>query len=102
MKGRAKVEVFGPLRDPRTGRNSLALNQYFSLVKYIESSDAKNQTDLQFMDITQVNLNNYPAVQRALAQGQHPPIVVIDGVIKYSGSIPYEAVYQDVKRTFRG
>lgn len=102
MKGRVKVEVFGTLRDPQTGRNSLALNQYFSLVKYIESSDAKNRADLQFVDITQINLNNYPAVQRALAQGHHPPIVVIDGAMKYSGSIPYEAVYQDVKGTLRG
>lgn len=98
MNGKVKVEVFGIARDPRTGKNSLPLRKYFSLVKYLESSDVMDKTDLQFIDTTEVSMAKYPEVQRALSLGRPTPIVAINGVVKYFGDIPYERVYQDIKR----
>jgi hypothetical protein len=98
MRRKVKVDVFGKSRDPRTGQNSLPLKKYFSLVKYLENSDMIDKVDLHFTDPTEVSMASYPAVQKALQQGKPEPIVVIDGVVKYFGNIPYEAVYQDVKK----
>lgn len=100
MKSRVKVEVFGAARNPRTGLNSVALQKYFSLVDYLQGSDVKDNVDLNFIDTAVTNIDNYPAVKNALQQGQPTPITVINGVVKYFGNIPYEAVYQDVKRTY--
>lgn len=100
MKSRVKVEVFGVARNPQTGLNSLALQKYFSLVNYLQSSDAKDSVDLNFIDPTVTNIDNYPTVKNALQQGRPTPIIVVNGVAKYFGNIPYEAVYQDVKRTY--
>lgn len=98
MNSKVKIEVFGIARDPKTGQNSLSLEKYFSLVRYLEASDVVSKVDLHFIDITKTAMINYPAVQRKLQEGHPIPIVVIDGVVKYYSIIPYEKVYQDIKR----
>jgi hypothetical protein len=98
MIRRVKVDVFGPAKDPRTGGNSLPLKMYFSLNRYLQSSDAANSVDLHFVDSTTPEINSYPAANSMLQQGNPAPLVAIDGAVKYTGSIPYEQVYQDVKR----
>ena len=98
MNSKVKVEVFGIARDPQTSQNSLPLEKYFSLVRYLEGSDIAGKVDLHFIDITKTAMTNYPAVQRKLQEGRQIPIVVIDEVVKYYSIIPYEKVYQDIKR----
>jgi hypothetical protein len=99
MRRKVKVHVFGTSRDPKTGLNSLALRKYFSLVKYLESGDVIDKVDLHFIDTNTADMNNYPAAQNALKQGRPTPIVEIDGVVKYFGDIPYETIYQYIKKT---
>lgn len=98
LKGKVKIDVFGILRDPVTGKNSLPLNKYFSLLKYLGSSDIVNRVELHYFDTKEVPMENYPEVQKTLQSGRPEPVVVIDGAVKYSGDIPYESVYQDAKR----
>jgi hypothetical protein len=98
MIRRVRVDVFGPARDPRTGGNSLPLKMYFSLNKYLQSSDVGGSVDLHFVDSTTPEINSYPAAKNMIQQGSPPPLVAINGAVKYTGSIPYEQVYQDAKR----
>lgn len=97
MNGKVKVDVFGISRDPATGKNSLPLKKYFSLVDYFESSGIGDKVDLHFIDTAHASLAGYPAVQKALDSGKPEPIVAVNGVVKYYGIIPYESVYQDIK-----
>jgi hypothetical protein len=98
MRDKVNVDVFGIARDPKTGKNSIQLNMYFSLLRYLESSDAGSKVDLRFIDITKTAMENFPAAQSMLKNGKPLPMVAINGVVKYFGSIPYENVYQDVKK----
>ncbi|KPU43844.1 hypothetical protein OXPF_25890 [Oxobacter pfennigii] len=98
MNGTVKIDVFGVARDPQTKLNSLALKKYFSLVNYLEGSDVINNVDLHFIDTTETDMNNYPAVKNAIQQGRPLPITAVDGVVEYYGDIPYETIYQHVKR----
>jgi hypothetical protein len=98
MNGNVKVDVFGPERDPKTDGNSLPLKMYFSLIRYLQSSDVNNKVDLNFVDTTKTEINSYPAAKSMIQKGAKAPLIAINGIIKYSGSIPYEQVYQDIKR----
>lgn len=98
MREKVKIEVFGISRDPKTGGNAVPLKMYFSLVRYLNSSDMGNKVDLRFIDINEPAMANYPSVKSELQKGTPVPIVTINGSIKYSGSIPYESIYQDIKR----
>lgn len=98
MNGKVKVDVFGISRDPSTGKNSLDIRKYFSLVKFLESSDVISKVDMHFIDTSETAMAKYPAVQKALQSRKPTPIVAINGTVKYFGNIPYESVYQDIKR----
>lgn len=98
MNDKVKIDVFGISRDPKTGGNAVPLKMYFSLLKYLNSSDVADKVDLHFVDINEPAMANYPAVKSAIQRGTPVPVVSINNSIKYSGSIPYESVYQDVKR----
>jgi hypothetical protein len=98
MVGRVRVNVFGPTKDPRTGGSSLPLKMYFSLNKYLQSSNIGNKVDLHFVDSTTSEINSYPAAKSMLQKGSPAPLVAINGAVKYTGSIPYEQVYQDILR----
>lgn len=98
MNGKVKVQVFGKAIDPKTHQNSLQLKKYFSLVRYLEGSDIKNKAELSFIDPDEPAMADYPSVLGAIKAGKPTPIVTIDGALKYYGDIPYESVYQDIKR----
>jgi len=102
MNGKVKVDVFGIARDPKTGGNSTYLRMYFSLIRYLQSSDIGDKVDLHFIDINEPAMANYPTAKSMLQKGSPMPLLSINGDIKYSGSIPYETVYQDIKRTIGG
>ncbi len=71
---------------------------YDKLKKFIEESDVNNKTELEFIDLDQINIKEkYPKIKETIDKGFEPPITVIDDIIRYYGGISESLVYKDIK-----
>lgn len=71
---------------------------YNSLVKYIRSSSIKDNVKIKFIDVISDDIGVYPAVYEILRKGYAIPIVTINGIAKFYGGIPYEAIYSEIEK----
>lgn len=72
---------------------------YKELREYISSSDVKNNTELEFIDIDTMNLqeDEFLRIKDLISSGFEPPITVVDGIIRYYGGISNIYIYKDIK-----
>lgn len=72
---------------------------YKELKEFINNSDVKNNTELEFIDIEKVNLqeDQFLKIKELIDKGFEPPITVVDNIIRYYGGIPNTYIYNDIK-----
>ena len=72
---------------------------YKELEKFINDSDVKNNTELEFIDLEKINLkeNQFLRIEEIINKGFEPPITVVDNIIRYYGGISNVFVYNDIK-----
>lgn len=72
---------------------------YKELKEFINNSDVKNNTELEFIDIEKVNLQEeqFLKINELINKGFEPPITVVDNIIRYYGGIPNIYIYNDIK-----
>lgn len=71
---------------------------YNSLVKYINSSNIKSKVKLKFIDVIDDEIEDYPEALNILRRGYSIPLVMINGIAKFHGGIPYEAIYNEIQK----
>jgi len=71
---------------------------YDSLIKYIESSNIKDKVQIKFIDVINDNIKDYPTALNLLRKGYALPLVIVNGVAKFYGSLPYEAIYIEIEK----
>jgi hypothetical protein len=72
---------------------------YKELEELINNSDIKNNTELEFIDIEEINLEEeqFLRIKEIIYRGFEPPITVVDDIIRYYGGIPNTYIYKDIK-----
>lgn len=71
---------------------------YNELKKFIEESDVKDQTIVEFIDLDKTKLEGeFERIKDIINRGFEPPITVIDDIIRYYGGISNSLVYKDIK-----
>ena len=70
---------------------------YRELVEFIEGSDVKDKTVLEFIDINKINILDYDDVRYLYDGGYELPYCVIDGIVRYYGGISNELILNDIK-----
>ncbi|AYD40093.1 hypothetical protein D4Z93_06005 [Clostridium fermenticellae] len=85
------------------GRNDLKsintiADMYGALETFIRKSDVCNNVKLEFIDISKCNNfgHTYPRIKELIDKGYEDPFTVIDGVIRYYGSISNILIYKDI------
>lgn len=69
------------------------------LETFINGSDVKNNTELEFIDLDKINLEEekFFRIKEIINRGFEPPITVVDDIIRYYGGISNTFVYKDIK-----
>lgn len=72
---------------------------YKELEEFINNSDVRNNTELEFIDIEKINLeeDKFLRVKEIIHRGFEPPIIVVDDIVRYYGGIPNTYIYKDIK-----
>jgi hypothetical protein len=74
------------------------MQMYNSLVKYLMSSDIGRSVEINFIDVTDGRIREYPYALSILLKGYAIPLVAIDGIVRYYGGINYEEIYNEVRK----
>lgn len=69
---------------------------YKELEEFINESDVKNNTVLEFIDLVKDEFKEEKIVE-LISRGFEPPITVVDGIIRYYGGISKTYIYKDIK-----
>ena len=73
-------------------------NAYNELIKFINESDVKDNTIVEFIDLNNTKLENgFERIKDIIDRGFEPPIIVIDDIIRYYGGISNRLIYNDIK-----
>jgi disulfide oxidoreductase YuzD len=74
-------------------------DSYKELEEFINNSDVKNNTELEFIDIEKIDLeeDEFLRIKEIIHRGFEPPIIVVDDIIRYYGGIPNTYIYKDIK-----
>ena len=79
------------------GRKSKTISEaYKELEQFINESDVKNSTQLEFIELNKDNLIE-EKIKEIIKDGFEPPITVVDGIIRYYGGISNIFIYKDIK-----
>lgn len=72
---------------------------YKELEEFISNSDVKNNTELEFIEIDKINLeeDQFIRIKEVIERGFEPPITVVDDIIRYCGGISNTYIYKDIK-----
>lgn len=72
---------------------------YRELEVFINNSDVKDNAELEFIDIEEINLDEdqFIRIKELIDRGFEPPITVVDDIIRYYGGIPNTYIYKDIK-----
>ncbi|MBI6871301.1 hypothetical protein [Clostridium aciditolerans] len=82
----------------KTSASKTVGDLYNELKKFIEESDVKNQTIVEFIDLDKTKLEGeFERIKDIINRGFEPPITVIDDIVRYYGGISNSLVYKDVK-----
>lgn len=76
---------------------------YKELEEFINNSDVKNNTELEFIDIEKIDLeeDQFLRIKEIIHRGFEPPIIVVDDIIRYYGGIPNTYIYKDIKELMK-
>lgn len=74
-------------------------DSYRELESFINNSDVKDNTELEFIDIEEINLeeDQFRRIKELIDRGFEPPITVVDDIVRYYGGIPNTYIYKDIK-----
>lgn len=82
----------------KTNTSKTVGDLYNELKRFIEESDVKDQTIIEFIDLNKTKLEGeFDRIRDTINRGFEPPITVIDNIIRYYGGISNSLVYKDVK-----
>jgi hypothetical protein len=70
---------------------------YTELVQFIKNSDVKDNIELEFIELSKINILDYDDIRTLDELGYEAPYVVLDGLVRYYGGISKELIYKDVK-----
>lgn len=71
---------------------------YDDLKIFINESDVKDQTIVQFIDLNKLKFEDgFERIKDTMDKGFEPPITVIDDIIRYYGGISNRLIYNDIK-----
>lgn len=85
-------------------KNEITLQELCeNLCKYLKNTDICDNVDVSFISLNKSEVISYEKnrVEEIIERGFYPPIVVIDGIIRYYGGISNTLVYKDVKELLR-
>lgn len=71
---------------------------YGSLIKYIGSSNIKDKVKIKFIDAIRDNIDDYPVALNLLKNKYALPLVMINGIPKFYGGLPYEEIYTEIEK----
>lgn len=72
-------------------------DMFLELENFIEASDVKSMVDLQFIELEKNKIGWNEEIDDIIDRGFDPPIIVIDGIVRYYGGISNLLVYNDIK-----
>ncbi|WP_411680740.1 hypothetical protein [Clostridium thailandense] len=71
---------------------------YNELKTFINESDVKDQTIIEFVDLNEIKLEDeFERIRNTIDKGFEPPITVVDDIIRYYGGISNRLIYNDIK-----
>ena len=106
LKSKILIEIFG-IRDNNAGfgwgkcsSGSLPTiwQKYGSFIKYINSGSLKDKVEIRFIDAARDNIRNYPQALGLLRKKYPLPLVFINGIPKFYGGFPYEAICNEIEK----
>jgi disulfide oxidoreductase YuzD len=71
---------------------------YEQVVKFIESSDLKDEVTMNFIDVLEDNMDDYDYVRDLLERGYRLPLTIINTKAKMHGGISPDKVYKLIKQ----
>jgi hypothetical protein len=71
--------------------------QFNELQSFIDNSAVKDFIDLNFYDLTKINVLEYDDIRVLTEMDYEAPYVVIDGIVRYYGGIAQDLIYKDVQ-----
>ncbi|WP_139902208.1 hypothetical protein [Clostridium thermarum] len=71
--------------------------QFNELKNFIDSSAVRDFAELNFYDLTKINVLDYDDIRILTEMDYEAPFVIIDGIVRYYGGISIDLIYNDVK-----
>ncbi|MDD3519633.1 MAG: hypothetical protein PHU65_00165 [Actinomycetota bacterium] len=71
---------------------------YKELEDFINGSDVKDLTELNFIDIEKADLEKYGNVKKAIDIGYPLPLTLINGEIVFFGDVTGAVLYNEIKK----
>ncbi|MBA5850145.1 hypothetical protein H2684_02285 [Clostridium sp. cel8] len=70
-----------------------------SVKNFLKTTDVSKNVEVNFVELNdkRIKSNEKMRVKEVIDRGFYPPIVVIDGIIRYYGGISNMLIYKDVK-----
>lgn len=82
----------------KTSNERTLEDAYNELKTFINESDVKDQTIIEFVDLNKVKLEDeFERIKSTIDKGFEPPITVVDDIIRYYGGISNRLIYNDIK-----
>lgn len=62
----------------------------------VKNSDISSFTQIEYIDLDKLSSYDYENIDYLIEQGFNPPLVAIDGVVRFYGGISFKAIYEDI------
>ncbi|OWZ82786.1 hypothetical protein [Natranaerobius trueperi] len=107
MTDKLKVDIFGVKSEPVPGGCGCnggcgpqpTMGELFNeLVDFINDSDLAAKVELNFIDVNETDMDNYPEAKKSLDNELPIPLTTINGKPTMYGGINKELIYRKVKK----
>lgn len=71
--------------------------QYEELVHYLQDTGVKSKVDIEFLDMSKINILDFDDIRVLDEMGYESPFTVIEGIVRYYGGISKDLVFKDIQ-----
>ncbi|KHD35476.1 hypothetical protein NL50_13310 [Clostridium acetobutylicum] len=80
------------------GNSESMYNQYEAFKEYIAKTDVAANVEVQFIDVSEIDINKYKYVEGAIGKKYMLPVVAINEFIRFHGGMKDRLIYNAIKK----